>query len=153
MALQADLTLDFFSLVMYLLAGEGHCWRMAIMSAAKIWKLTLIQSDIRKITSIHSKDYHFDQVFAACDLWPPRREAQLFGRRQAAWQDENLFEIAVFGRILGLKAPKISCHCLQKVAWPVTKRQTLRFGQPCDMWPKSWSNLWYSSKGSQHWYL
>jgi len=91
--------------------------------------------------------YHFDQLFMACDLWPPRRDEHLFGRRQAAWQDQILFGIANFGRILAPKAPKILCHRLRKVMWPVTKRPTLHFGKPCDLWPKSWSK-WYSSFSS-----
>jgi len=79
-----------------------------------------------------------------CGLWwPPWRDKPLFSWCQVAWQGQILFGIANFGKILTLKGPKILCHRLQKLMWPVTKGPTLHFRKPCDLWPMSWSK-WYS---------
>ena len=112
---------------------------------AIIWALTgsiglNFQSDIVLL-------YHYDLLFGHCDLWPPRRDEDLFSALNEQWHMWHLFSQAL--RTLtnnnndSAAGTGNFCPSLWLSMWLVTNQPTLCFEGPCDLWPKSWSK-WYS---------
>ena len=91
--------------------------------------------------------FHFYRVWhVTCDHHEEMSISSAVVRRRD--KAKILFRIAILGRNLAPKAPKILCHRLHKAVWPMTNGPTLHFGRPCDLWPKSWSK-WYSITNSR----
>jgi hypothetical protein len=85
--------------------------------------------------------YHFDLLFAPCDLWPPQRDEHLFCALRWGVTSWTSLE-QIFGEpIVGVpQAPKISvhlfyCHC---DLWQIAQVFSLRVVVTCD-WRVGWN--------------